>query len=157
MTYIEKNLVTGEQVTFSAKPHWRIFILPGFWLWIGLCAVSFSLLTNGGLSIGTLLAWLVFLIGLRGLVAAAISYTTTEFGVTNKRVIAKTGLLRQRSLELMLRQVEAVSVNQGVWGRLLGYGDVVVTGSGGTWETFPNIADPLTLRRRVNNQIAAGS
>jgi hypothetical protein len=42
-------------------------------------------------------------------------------------------------------------VNQGIAGRMFGYGDIVVTGSGGTEEAFPDIQAPLELRRAVQS------
>lgn len=84
------------------------------------------------------------------LIRAVIGFLTTEFAVTNSRVIAKTGLIRQESLELMLTKVESVGVDQSMIGRLFDYGSIVVSGSGGTHQKFPNIAHPLTLRKKVN-------
>jgi uncharacterized membrane protein YdbT with pleckstrin-like domain len=153
MSYVSKSLVPGEVVIFSVRPHWRIFLGPLALLLVTGCSLS-GFIIDKDMSVAKVLAGLLFLSGLRGLIGAVISYATTEFAVTNRRVMAKTGWWQRRSLELLLRQVESVSVNQRLLGRLLGYGDVVITGSGGTWESFPNIAAPLELRRRVNNQVA---
>jgi uncharacterized membrane protein YdbT with pleckstrin-like domain len=81
-----------------------------------------------------------------------IDYKTSEFGVTSKRVIVKVGLLRRRTLELLLRQVEAISVDQSLLGRLLGFGSLTLTGTGGVREVFHNIASPLEFRRRIQGQ-----
>ena len=74
---------------------------------------------------------------------------SSEFAVTNKRVVIKLGVMTTRSLELLLPKVEGIAVNQGVGGKLWGYGDIVVTGSGGTKEAFSGIQDPLALRRAI--------
>ena len=74
---------------------------------------------------------------------------TSEFGVTSKRVIIKVGLIQRRTLELLIRQVEAISVDQSLTGRLLNFGTITLTGTGGVRETFHNIADPLEFRRSI--------
>ena len=71
--------------------------------------------------------------------------------MTNKRVMMKTGVFSTRSIELLLSKIEAIAVEQSLMGRMLGYGDIVVTGSGGTKETFPRIQSPLEFRRAVQS------
>jgi hypothetical protein len=63
----------------------------------------------------------------------------------------KTGVFSARSVELLLSKVEAIAVNQSLGGRLFNYGDIVVTGSGGTEEPFTGIQAPLELRRAVQS------
>ena len=79
---------------------------------------------------------------------------TYDKPVTNKRVIVKTGLVRCRTLELLLRQVEAISVDQSLLGRLLGFGSITLTGTGGVREVFHRVREPLELRRRIHGQVA---
>jgi len=74
---------------------------------------------------------------------------TTEFAVTTRRIVAKEGWLARRTIELNFDKVESVGVDQGVIGRLLNYGTIIVTASGGTREIFPHVADPMALRKAV--------
>ena len=77
-----------------------------------------------------------------------IRHATSEYAITNKRIIIKVGLISRRTLEMNLSKIESVNVNQSILARLLGYGSIVVIGTGGTRETFHNIADPLVFRRK---------
>jgi uncharacterized membrane protein YdbT with pleckstrin-like domain len=86
--------------------------------------------------------------------SAISKYLTTEFAVTDSRIIAKSGVLRRNSLELHLRKLESIDVSQPLMGRIFGYGTIVASGTGGTRQPFPNIADPMGLRNRINRQIA---
>ena len=86
-------------------------------------------------------------------VQATIVMFTTEFAVTNRRVIAKTGFIRRHTLEILLSKVESVSVNQNILGRLLNFGTVTVTGTGGTRESFRAIVDPIDVRKKINQII----
>jgi uncharacterized membrane protein YdbT with pleckstrin-like domain len=63
----------------------------------------------------------------------------------------KVGVFNNRSIELVLNKVEAIAVNQSLMGRIFGYGDIVVTGSGGTKESFSHIQGPLAFRRAVQS------
>lgn len=96
----------------------------------------------------------VVVVGLVLLVPPLVAYRTTEFGVTNKRVIVKTGFIRRHTLELLLRQVEAISVDQSLMGRLLGFGSITLTGTGGVREEFHRVVSPLEFRRRIQAQTA---
>ena len=79
---------------------------------------------------------------------------SSEFAVTNKRVLIKVGLIRRHSLELLLQKVEGIGVDQTLTGRILGYGTITVTGTGGTRESFQRISRPLEFRRQVQGSLA---
>ncbi len=80
-------------------------------------------------------------------IAPIIDRWTSEFAVTNKRVIIKVGLLRRRTLEMNLSKIESINVNQSIIGRILRYGDILVIGTGGTRELFPSIGAPIKFRK----------
>ncbi len=83
-------------------------------------------------------------------IAPLVARATSEVAVTNRRVIIKVGLVSRRTVELNLEKVESIGVEQTVLGRILGYGTIVVVGTGGTKEPFRRIADPMGFRRAVN-------
>ena len=148
MSYIEKNLMSGESVIYSAKLHWVVFLWPAIWLVIAL--IMFS---SGGDAAAAGGGAIVIAI-LTG-IASFINYSTSEFGITNKRVLAKVGFIRRNSLEVLLTKVEGIQVNQGILGRMLGYGSVVVSGTGGSKDPFHKISAPLEFRRKAQEQIAS--
>ena len=142
MGYIEQNLLADEEIVYKARLHRMIF-----WK-----ACALIILGAIFLLIQPILGGVVIFIGFCGLLSPAIDYATSEFAVTNKRVIIKIGFLRRKTLELLLRHVETISVDQSVVGRLLDYGSVTLTGTGGVREVFHNIAAPLELRRRIQGE-----
>jgi uncharacterized membrane protein YdbT with pleckstrin-like domain len=99
------------------------------------------------------LHWVIFMT-LRAIltlfIAPMIDRWTSEFAVTNRRVLIKVGLISRRTVELNLTKVESVAVDQGILGRILGYGTIIVIGTGGTRERFENISAPLAFRHAVN-------
>jgi uncharacterized membrane protein YdbT with pleckstrin-like domain len=97
------------------------------------------------------LHWIIF-VSLKAIftlfIAPLIAQKTSEFAITNKRIIIKVGLISRRTLEMNLSKIESVNVNQGILGRILGYGTIVVVGTGGTKEPFAGITDPMTFRKK---------
>ena len=70
-----------------------------------------------------------------------------EFVITNKRVIMKTGVISRNIFEMTAAHIESINVDQTIMGRIFGYGTVIIVGSGGTKESFDNIANPIRFRR----------
>ena len=149
MSYVEKHLMPGEQIEYRANLHWLVFLLPillfipGIWLFFvgGDIARVFALILIAGALVTAL--------------GPVIERRTSEFAVTNKRVVIKKGLIRRHSLETLLSKIEGIGVAQSILGRILGFGTIVISGTGGSKEPFHKIADPMMFRRRVQEQIAA--
>jgi len=147
MSYIDSNLLEGERVVFRTRVHWMLFVAPVLFTVIVLLPAAWFL-ANGPWSSFT---WVPIGLGLLLLLVAVVKRQSSDFAVTNKRVMMKTGVFSTRSIELLLSKIEAIAVEQSFGGRVLGYGDIVVTGSGGTRETFPQIQSPLEFRRAVQS------
>ena len=59
---------------------------------------------------------------------------------------------------LLLAKVESIGVQQGLIARLLNYGDLTVTGTGGAREIFRRVRDPIGFRNHVQQaSLGAGS
>ena len=130
MSFIEESLSSGEEVVARFKLHWLARLLLVLWILLAVPTLGITLL----------LALYEFL-RLRGI----------EQGVTNKRVIYKTGIVSRKSEEMKLTSIETVEIEQGVWGRLLGFGDVKITGRGTSDLLFRRIADPMSVKRRIES------
>lgn len=148
MSYATDNLLPGEKVMYEARLHWIIFSWPLVLVVIGLVMLI------GGRAMAVVGGLFILLGAGMGLVAAT-KYWSSEFAVTDKRVLIKVGWISRRSLETLLAKVEGIGVEQGLSERMLNYGTIVVTGTGGTHERFNGIAAPLAFRQQVQAQIAA--
>ena len=162
MSYAEKHLIAGETVQYETRLHWMVMVGHALIATV-LALVGVSLLITpwrvvyGGEAASGPLRWA----GVACVVVAAIFFGigvvrrgATEMAVTNKRVIVKSGLANRRTIELLLSRIESIAVEEPALGRLLGYGTVIVRGTGGTPEVFPQIARPLEFREQVQRQIA---
>jgi uncharacterized membrane protein YdbT with pleckstrin-like domain len=96
---------------------------------------------------------LVAAVGVAWVIAALIRRSATELAVTNRRVIAKFGLVSRSTIELNLLKVESVRVEQSIAGRLLGYGSVIVVGTGSSIDPIRFIADPIRFRQALQSAI----
>ena len=141
MGYIEANLLPGEAVVQRARLHWIVFLKAIVVAVVGLAVLFIQPL------VGAIVVGLALLMAL----PPWLERTTSEFGVTSKRVIIKVGLIQRRTLELLIRQVEAISVDQSLTGRIFNFGTITLTGTGGVRETFHNIANPLEFRRSIQS------
>jgi uncharacterized membrane protein YdbT with pleckstrin-like domain len=147
MSYIDANLLAGERVVYRTRLHWLLFMTPVLFTAIVLLPIAW-LLANGTWSH---YAWIPVALASLLLLATFIKRQSSDFAVTNKRVMMKVGVFNTRSIELVLSKIEAIAVNQSLMGRIFGYGDIVVTGSGGTKEAFSHIQAPLAFRRAVQS------
>ena len=150
MGFIENSLLPNETVIHKAKPSIMALIGPLVLLVLGCMFLYTASSDNVLLCISLFVGLLV----VANMLRAFVQYITTEFAVTDRRVIAKTGGLRQNAVELQLKQIESVRVKQGILGRIFNYGSIIVTGSGGTSGKFPVISRPMELRKQFNAQIA---
>lgn len=148
MSYVDNNLIAGESVLYRTRRHWIVLVVPfvlAFLLLPGALSLTFA--TRGGFG----LVMLAIVVGLAAI--GILRRTSAEMAVTNKRVIVKQGVLRQSSLEIPFSKIESIAVTQGVLGRMAGYGDIVIRGTGGTPEPFTKIASPLEFRHQVQSQM----
>ena len=148
--YIDKYLMPGENVVYRTQLHWAVFLPPLVWFIFAFC-LFFTRNAAAASVGGLLLVFLVFPLAITSLIARA----TSEFAVTNKRVLIKIGWIRRHSLETLLRRVEGIRVEQGIFGRMLDYGTIIISGTGGSKEPFHKIAEPMMFRRRVQDEISA--
>jgi len=127
MRYIDESLADGEIILRRGK-------FPAVF-WVGAWA---ALILLGIIVVGVF----IFL-------AAAIHMWTTDFAVTNRRVVLKRGWLNRRTQELAVENVEGVSLDQSIIGRLFGFGRVIVTGTGDATIVFPPTSHPIDFRRAI--------
>jgi uncharacterized membrane protein YdbT with pleckstrin-like domain len=144
VSYIDRHLLPGEVVAYRTRLHWKIFVLQVL-ASLGLVALALWALSADR----RVLAIPPIAIALILLFTAWIRRRSSEFAVTNKRVIIKLGVMTTRSMELLLSKIEGITVSQSLMGRMFGFGEIVVTGSGGTQEPFDNIQSPLDFRQAV--------
>lgn len=138
----------GETLICEARFHYVMFWLPAL---LVLLAVAFPFVPTGEGTLSTRLLFSGIL-----LVLALLWYIVINNGkrflLTNKRIILKTGIIMRNSKELMLRKCESINVRQSIVGRILGYGDVIVS-TGEEKDVFKYVRNPMAFSTKINEQI----
>ncbi|MDN3678410.1 PH domain-containing protein [Flavobacterium paronense] len=113
--------------------------------------INNNLIKDEHVELETTYHWIIFC-NLRALltlfIAPLIDKYSDEFAITNRRVIIKTGLISRKTFEMNLSKIESVNVDQGILGRILGYGTITIVGTGGSREVFPKISNPIEFRKK---------
>lgn len=161
MTYVQDNLNPGERILYSTHLHWivllrsilvdMVFSIGGLALLVW--AIGGKHTERGEAQTAGIAGLILIVIGSIILASGVIRRNATEMAVTNKRIIIKVGLLTKRTIELFLSKVESVGVEQTIIGRMMGFGNLTLRGTGGTNEPFSHVANPMEFRRQVQLQI----
>ncbi len=141
MSYVERNLMPGETVVYRTRLHWVVIFWPiVLSILFGVAGIVLLARTMAGprddssrtpMLVGGAILLVVALVSL---IVALVKRNATEMAVTDSKV-------------------ESIGVEESVVGRMLGYGTVVVRGTGGTPEPFDTVAHPLEFRKQVQQQI----
>ena len=151
MKYVEQVLQPGETLIYATSLHWLIYLrAAALFILAMLCLIASWQFTQAVITAALqIIAGLFLLLALASALRALVQRVTTELAVTDRRVIYKTGIFRRHSMEMNRSKVETVGVDQSILGRILGYGTVIVRGTGGSFEPIPFIGDPLTFRSHI--------
>lgn len=155
MSYVDSVLGKDESVEYEAVvsilPFFPRFILGLIFIAGGLF-VFFNPIGHKILNfeIGKILPFALAILGLIIFSSPIIAKETTELVITNRRIIAKFGLISRYTIEINLSKIESISVSQSILGRFLNYGDLQIVGTGGTREPISFINEPLAFRRKVD-------
>ena len=130
MSYINESLSNDEEIKQLFKLHWFSKVPMIIWIILAIPTLGLTLI---------LAIW------------EYLKLRSIEQGVTNKRVILKTGIISRHSQEVKINAVETVEIIQGIIGRMFGFGSIKVTGRGISDMVFKNIDEPLHVKRAIEN------
>jgi uncharacterized membrane protein YdbT with pleckstrin-like domain len=154
--YASKNLNPGETIAVDMHPHWWYFAEPAFAL-LGSIVLGIIVLTNDSDgTINKLLSWLsiALLVGTAlWLLGRYLKWATTNFVVTNQRVIYRSGLFAKRGVEIPVGRVNNVNFSQGIFERMVGAGDLLIESGGEDGQSrFTDIRHPDNVQRMIHVQ-----
>lgn len=162
MSYVEKTLAGREEVIHRANFNWTYSFFPVFWFSLGvssLVLLSYVQFAAGvpyaELKVGWWAAIVGAVCGSLILLSHVIILITTEIVVTTYRFVYKKGLISRDTQEVSLNKIEEITLHQSIWGRFLGYGKLVLRGTGVGVITLPDLDNPITLRKIIENAKSA--
>jgi uncharacterized membrane protein YdbT with pleckstrin-like domain len=153
--YVEKSLAGDEHIVYRAHFNWTYSFFPVLWFAIGCAPVAMYLMIMARgipfeeLRTGWWITGIGFAIGSLILTIHLINLMTTEIVITNYRLVYKTGWIARNTQEVSLANIEEMTLTQSVWGRLLGYGKLVIRGTGVGVIELPNLDDPIVVRKKI--------
>jgi uncharacterized membrane protein YdbT with pleckstrin-like domain len=150
MSYITRSLGRSEALLYRAR--FPVLYHVVAWSLVVVAVVGAIVADAKGYG------WLVIaplVAGIAACLAIIVPMWTTEIGVTNQRFILKRGLIWRATQELQLRAVEEVNLDQGLLGRLFNFGRLDLRGTGVDDIHLPELADPLGLRKALQDGMAA--
>ncbi len=160
MARLDDVLNPDEKVVFRTRLHW-LACAPFALLMSIVClaiVVAFAIFGRHLVAqsfqrdpaVATIATLVLLLLVVLPLFVIRFLVATHEFAVTDRRVIACTGWLNTRTVDLSVAKVESLVIEQAASGHVFGYGDVKLTGTGGTEELFRAVKDPVGFRKAVN-------
>lgn len=154
MSYIKDSLAKNEVIITYFDYHWINFIK---YILYGTGVVIASVLLNSSIGF-SIWALLIEFLTLSAIIAFPyITISSTDMGVTNKRVILKTGFISRNSEEMRISSIETVEVRQSIFQRILGSGHVHITGKGVSDLVFKNVKDPMEVKVAIENALPTPS
>jgi len=155
-----------EELLYTPQLHWMFTIKPliqslPFFLLLLICWLVLrnysGLLLQSGCCISVLfLHSILKCLFLTGLIIVLLvfvwrifRYVNTEYGITNKRLIIKKGVLRITVAEIPFDRIESIYCVQGILARVFKYGNIFVSGIGGMMPVFFMVYRPFALRRKI--------
>lgn len=148
MSYLDKNLLPGEKVLFRTKKHLIIFAYPVFWS-LFCMVVSYYVYSD---PLVNKLLWAFWLVALILWLYIWLEYTTSEFVVTDKRVMMKEGFFNRHTNEMRISTISQVNVDQTILGQILNYGMVSINAFG-AFDSFTVISRPFLFQKVINEQV----
>jgi hypothetical protein len=172
MPSVDRDLIPDETLVYKTNLHWIVLVVPfALATILGLAGLLLlarpKFLTDpfgdladirqslfGGppghlVVLGTAFIIVAVVVAIGGL----WHRSSTELSVTNRRVMVKTGIVLRHTMEILLSKVESIEVDQTITGRVLGFGSIIVRGTGGTPEPIQLIDNPQEFRKQVQEQI----
>lgn len=148
-SYVQSTLLNGETVLYEARISlWRSWLSIFFGTMCLLSAFMGSAIGAKDASPGPL-----YVLGGGLLLLAYLRYVTTELAVTDRRVVAKFGILSRRTIEMTLSRVESIRVSQGIMGRIFNFGSLAISGAGNPQVPIPGISKPMDFRKMAMDAI----
>ena len=133
-------LVEGEKLILRGRVHWAIF-------WQGAAVLISALVLCAYVQeLGILLG----VVGVLMVLHALITRYFLLLALTNKRVLARYGLLQMEVVDMRFSKIESLELERMLPGLILGYANVVVAGVGQRTLRIPYIANATEFRQAYN-------
>jgi uncharacterized membrane protein YdbT with pleckstrin-like domain len=158
MPFPRKLLIENEELVLELRPHWIALVMPA--IVTILVIVGWSFAVANGPDSGTghdAVFWGATAVAIFVLfwfpVRKFIAWVTSYFVVTSDRVIHREGWIAKRSMEIPLEAINDVRFHQGVFERMIGAGDLIISSASEFGrEVFGDIRNPEHVQKTIYQQ-----
>lgn len=159
MAYPKNLLIQGEEVVLDLRPHWW-FLTPRALVSVAAIIVGIVVLAQGwegaGASTLNVVLGVAILVALVWFLLRLAKWATTEFVLTNKRVIYRYGVIGKNGKEIPLDKINTVFFDQTVFERMIGCGTVAMESAGESGkDSFSHIRKPSLVQGEIYRQMEA--
>jgi len=155
VSYIERLLIPDEVVLHRARRSlYPTFAGPVLGIVAALAtAAALSILVPGAL----IVAWVLPVFPLVWLAGRYLYWVNKIYMVTNRRVLKLEGVFTKSHRDASLDKINDMNLEQGLLGRLLGYGDLgIATANEAASVTYHFLDDPVEFKRQALMSREAG-
>ena len=145
--FIKSSLSNDEHIMKIFKVHWIATFTTILFVLFGMFFHNLKPLNDNVETFFDIIAAIFYL----GAWLRMMIFWGREQGLTNKRVILKVGIIARNTSEMTLDAVENITIQQGIWGRILGYGKIEISGRGHGGVVLDLMVDPLGLKRIIES------
>src|SRR4029453_9021376 len=158
MPFPRKLLIENEQLVLELRPHWIALVMPAIVTilviagWIAAVSYGPDDGTGRDVTVWGATAIAIFVL-IWFPVRKFVAWVTSYFVVTSDRVIHREGWIAKRSMEIPLEAINDVRFHQGVFERLIGAGDLIISSASEFGrEVFGDIRNPEHVQKTIYQQ-----
>ncbi len=163
MAFPDNLLARGERIILHKHPHWKVLLAPTLLFIVIIAGASFfAAWVNKWQDSGftTHLWWFVATAAV-GVVLLAVlcvvpflRWRTEHFVLTTQHVFFRTGILSRRQHQIPLVRVQNIETVVTFWGRIFGFGSLIVDSAADEPLEFSNVASLTEVQSTLNQLIS---
>ncbi|WP_028479204.1 PH domain-containing protein [Nocardia sp. CNY236] len=136
MGYPEDVLAPDEHLVLHRHPHWKMLFWPIATLFAATALAGFTAgvvsrtvegTARSAVLLVVLATYLVILVW--RCVAPVVSWKSTHFIVTDRRVLVREGVITHSGIDIPMSRISSVQFRHGLFDRLLGTGTLIIESS----------------------------
>lgn len=155
MAFPKELLHARERIVIDSRPHWW-YVTPASAALIATCVLGLVAVTRDWPDAVNLLIGVLLLVALGYFAVRYAKWISTNFVLTNDRLIYRFGVIAKKGVEIPLDKVNTVFFNQTIWGRIMGFGSLKIESASETGsQMFTDIRKPSLVQNEIYIQMDA--
>ncbi|MBN9609823.1 MAG: hypothetical protein BGO26_17925 [Actinobacteria bacterium 69-20] len=163
MAFPDGLMSRGERVVVHKHPHWKVLVFPTVLFLAIVAALAFMIVWIGkwdDTGLTTHRWWYLAVSAVAAVLFVALClvpylrWATEHFVLTTAHVFFRTGILHRRQHQIPLIRVQNIETIVTFWGRIFGYGTLIVDSAADEPLEFSNVASLSHIQGTLNQLIS---